>query len=69
MNWEIVEENWQDYAGNIKTRWNKLTEDHLALIDGKRVKLAGKIQEAYGFTDNEVEQELKFFERTIDQIL
>jgi uncharacterized protein YjbJ (UPF0337 family) len=62
MNWDIVEGNWKQFKGKIRVRWGKLTDDQLELIAGKRVELAGKIQEAYGLTNEEVEHQIKLFE-------
>ncbi|MBS1156927.1 MAG: hypothetical protein H6R07_2851 [Proteobacteria bacterium] len=62
MNWNIIEGNWKQYKGMIKARWGKLTDDHLDVIAGKRDQLAGKIQETYGLTQEEVEEEIKSFE-------
>jgi uncharacterized protein YjbJ (UPF0337 family) len=62
MNWDIVAGNWKQHSGKIKAQWGKLTDDHLNVIAGKRVELAGKIQEAYGLTKEEVEQQIKDFE-------
>jgi uncharacterized protein YjbJ (UPF0337 family) len=63
MNWEIVEGNWKQFKGRIRVRWGKLTDDQLDLIAGKRIELAGKIQEAYGVTKDEVEEQIKLFEK------
>jgi uncharacterized protein YjbJ (UPF0337 family) len=62
MNWDIVEGNWKQFKGRIRVRWGKLTDDHLDLIAGKRTVLAGKIQELYGLTIEEAENQLKIFE-------
>ncbi len=62
MNWNIVEGNWKQYKGMIKARWGKLTDDHLDVISGKRDELVGKVQEAYGLTQEEVEEDIKNFE-------
>ncbi|MEQ1592545.1 MAG: CsbD family protein [Thiobacillaceae bacterium] len=62
MNWDTVAGNWKQYSGKVKAQWGKLTDDHLDVIAGKRVELAGKIQEAYGLTKEEVEQQIKDFE-------
>jgi uncharacterized protein YjbJ (UPF0337 family) len=64
MNWDIVEGNWKQVKGKVKARWGKLTDDHLDVIAGKRVELAGKIQEAYGVTKDEAEQQIKRFEES-----
>lgn len=62
MNWNIVEGNWKQFKGEVKAQWGKLTDDHLDVIAGKRSKLAGTIQEAYGITQDEAEQQIKHFE-------
>jgi len=62
MNWDIVEGNWKQFKGKVKGQWGKLTDDQLDVIAGKRTELAGKIQESYGLTKEEAEQEIKRFE-------
>lgn len=62
MNWNIVEGNWKQFKGRVTARWGKLTDDHLDVIAGKRDVLAGKIQETYGITRDEVEEQIKIFE-------
>ncbi len=63
MNWDIAEGNWKQFKGKVKAQWGNLTDDQLDVIAGKRVELAGKIQEAYGITTEEVEQQIKDFEK------
>lgn len=62
MNWNIVEGNWKQFKGKVKTQWGKLTDDQIDVIAGKRVELAGKIQEAYGITKDEADKQIKSFE-------
>jgi uncharacterized protein YjbJ (UPF0337 family) len=62
MDWNIVEGNWKQFKGKVKAQWGKLTDDHLDVIAGKRDQLAGKIQETYGITKDETEQQIKRFE-------
>ncbi|MGZ3237953.1 MAG: CsbD family protein [Burkholderiaceae bacterium] len=62
MNWNVVEGNWKQYVGSVKTQWGKLTDDHIATIAGRREHLAGKIQEAYGVGIDEAEKQIKAFE-------
>jgi len=62
MNWDIVEGNWKQFNGKVKAQWGKLTDDQLDVISGKRIELAGKIQEAYGITKDEAEKQIKDFE-------
>ncbi len=63
MNLDIVKGNWKQVKGKVKAQWGKLTDDQLDVIDGKRVELAGKIQEAYGVSKDEAEEQIKAFEK------
>lgn len=63
MNRDIFEGKWNQMKGEVQKQWGKLTNDDLDQINGNRTKLAGKIQEAYGKTVDEVEQELKDWEK------
>lgn len=63
MNLDIVKGNWKQIKGKVKAQWGKLTDDQLDMIDGRRAELAGKIQEAYGLSKEEAEQQIKNFER------
>lgn len=58
MNWDRIEGDWKQLKGNIKVRWGKLTDDQLDVIAGKRDIFAGKIQELYGISKEEVEKQL-----------
>jgi uncharacterized protein YjbJ (UPF0337 family) len=62
MNWDIAEGSWKQFKGKVKARWGNLTDDHLDVIAGKRVQLAAAIQEAYGITKDEAEQQIRRFE-------
>lgn len=62
MNWNVVEGNWKQYVGSVKTQWGKLTDDHMTAIAGKRENLSGQIQEAYGVGIDEAEKQIKAFE-------
>jgi len=62
MNWDIAEGNWKQFKGKVKAQWGKLTDDQLDVIAGKRIELAGKIQEAYGISKDEAERQIKQFE-------
>ena len=67
MNWDIAEGNWMQLKGKVKAQWGKLTDDHLDVIAGKRDLLVGKVQEAYGVTKDEAEQQIKQFESLDDK--
>jgi len=48
MNWDIAKGNWTLLKGNMKLQWGRLTHDHLRKIAGRRDRLTGKMQKAYG---------------------
>jgi uncharacterized protein YjbJ (UPF0337 family) len=62
MNWDVIEGNWKQFKGHVKEKWGKLTDDNLDTIAGKRDQLAGKVQETYGLTKDQAEQQVKAFE-------
>jgi uncharacterized protein YjbJ (UPF0337 family) len=48
MNWTQIEGRWDQWAGQAKSQWGKLTDDDLKNIAGKRQQLVGQLQERYG---------------------
>ncbi|HRQ63797.1 MAG TPA: CsbD family protein [Xanthomonadaceae bacterium] len=63
MNWDIAQGNWKQFKGKVRTQWGKLTDDQLDVIAGRRIELAGRIQEAYGLTQEEAEKQIAEFEK------
>ena len=63
MDWDRIEGNWKQFTGTAIEKWGKLTDDHLDTIAGKRDQLAGKIQESYGITKEEAEEQISEWER------
>lgn len=59
MNKDIFEGKWEQLKGTIQKQWGKLTDDDLDVIKGDSKLLAGKLQEKYGMTKDEVEKALK----------
>jgi uncharacterized protein YjbJ (UPF0337 family) len=58
MNWDRIEGNWKQWKGKAKQQWGKLTDAQLDVIAGKRDRLFGKIQEAYGTSVEETEKQI-----------
>jgi len=67
MNWDQIEGNWKQFKGRVKEKWAKFTDDDLDKIEGRRDRLAGKLQEKYGIAKEEAEKQLKEFEEKISQ--
>ena len=58
MNWEQVKGKWKQMKGSVKKRWGKLTDDDLEFIAGKRDELVGRIQERYGISKEEAQDQI-----------
>jgi len=64
MNQNVLEGKWKQLRGNIREKWGELTNDDLDQIAGKRDKLAGILQERYGYTQMEAERQIDEFLET-----
>lgn len=63
MNQDVLSGIWKQVKGQVKQTWGELTDDDLTEIDGRRDKLAGKLQEKYGYSKMEAESEIDSFLR------
>jgi uncharacterized protein YjbJ (UPF0337 family) len=61
MNWDRIEGNWKQFAGKVKEKWGKLTDDDLTAIGGKKDQLVGRIQERYGIEKDKAARDLDEF--------
>jgi uncharacterized protein YjbJ (UPF0337 family) len=59
MNKDIFEGKWKQMRGQAKVWWGKLTDDDLDKVEGKYDKLIGLLQEKYGYTQQQAEEEYK----------
>ena len=65
MNTDIFEGKWKQIKGQVKVRWGKLTDDDLDVVEGHSTYLAGKLQERYGLTREQAEEEIADFNRKL----
>jgi uncharacterized protein YjbJ (UPF0337 family) len=65
MNWNQLEGRWEQFAGQVKSQWGKLTDDDLKNIAGKRQQLVGKLQERYGVLKEDLEKQVNDWLGTI----
>jgi uncharacterized protein YjbJ (UPF0337 family) len=68
MNWDRIEGDWKQIKSRVKQQWNKLTDDHLDGIAGKRAHLVGKIGESYRIGETEAERQVKDWEESNQDI-
>src|SRR5262245_11971667 len=60
--WEKIKGNWNVAKGHIKEQWGKLTDDDLTAIEGRRDILVGRIQRAYGVTEEQASKQVSDWE-------
>jgi len=46
--WDEIAGRWTRFSRDVKKKWDRLTDDEVMQINGRREILAGKIQEKYG---------------------
>ena len=61
MNTDILQGQWKQLKGKLHQKWGELTDDELDRIAGKREELIGLVQEKYGRSREEVEEEVNDF--------
>ena len=63
MSWDIDAEAWKLVGVKIKSRWGKINNAGLALVDSKREILVSQVQELYAVTAEEAENQVLSFEK------
>ena len=66
MNSDQFEGKWKQLKGQVKQRWGKLTDDDITALKGKKNELIGRIQERYGISKEQAEQETEEWARQSD---
>jgi uncharacterized protein YjbJ (UPF0337 family) len=61
MNWDVFQGKWDQFAGQLKSKWGKLTDDDWTVVRGKKEALVGKLQERYGYKKDEAEKHVDDF--------
>lgn len=66
MDWDVINGKWSELKGRARTQWNKLTDDDLGQIAGKKDELLGALQRRYGY---EKEEAMKHIETWADSLI
>jgi uncharacterized protein YjbJ (UPF0337 family) len=61
MNWDQIKGDWKQLSRKLKEKWGKLTDDDLIRVDGKRLQMAGVLQQRYGYDKERADKELDSF--------
>jgi uncharacterized protein YjbJ (UPF0337 family) len=59
MNSDTLKGQWTQLKGQMRKQWGKLTDDEVDQIQGNAEILVGKLQERYGYSREQAEQELE----------
>lgn len=60
-NWDVIKGKWNQFKGDARIQWGKLTDDDWDQVAGEKDKLVGKLQERYGWSREEAEQKADNF--------
>ena len=59
MNGDVFEGKWKQVRGEAKVWWGKLTDDDLDKVAGRFEMFIGLLQEKYGYSRAQAEQEIE----------
>jgi uncharacterized protein YjbJ (UPF0337 family) len=63
VNTDVLKGKWQQLKGEARIQWGRLTDDDMDQIQGNAEKLAGKLQERYGYAKEQAQREVDEFLR------
>jgi uncharacterized protein YjbJ (UPF0337 family) len=66
MNKEILKGKWLHTRRDVRSWWGKMTDDDVDQIQGDLDKFLRKLQERYGYSHEQAENELNVFLRLPD---
>jgi uncharacterized protein YjbJ (UPF0337 family) len=61
MNKDIFDGKWEQVKGLVQKKWGKLTDDDFDVVNGNFKILSGKIQERYGISKEDADEEVEDF--------
>jgi len=63
MNKDILAGKWKQVKGKVRDWWGDVTDDDVAQINGKFETFVGVLQERYGYSREQAEEEIDRFMR------
>lgn len=58
MDWTGIEADWTRFRHAAKRRWDRLGEQQLRAIGGRRHLLVARVSDAYGISQSESEEQV-----------
>jgi uncharacterized protein YjbJ (UPF0337 family) len=65
MAWDEIRSSWPELRDAVRIQWSALTDKDFETIAGQRDRLVGALHIRYDIDRDEVEAEIKFFERAV----
>jgi uncharacterized protein YjbJ (UPF0337 family) len=59
MNQDVFAGKWKQLKGRAREWWGQLTDDEIEQVQGNAERLAGLLQERYGYSREEAEREIE----------
>jgi uncharacterized protein YjbJ (UPF0337 family) len=65
MTWGQIKSSWPQLRDAVRIQWSALTDNDFETIAGERDRLVGALHCRYEIDRDEVEAEIRFFERAV----
>lgn len=65
INWHQLESNWNHFTDKVNEKWDKITKAEVINIAGRREQLALLLQQHYGISKEQAEQDADEFAKTL----
>ena len=65
MAWDEIKSSWPQLRDAVRIQWSALTDKDFETIAGERDRLVGALHCRYDIDRDEVEAEIRFFERAV----
>lgn len=58
MNWNTIQNGWNEYEGDAKLQWSKLSPEQIKSTQGQRDHLSARLQQVYAVSPEEAERQI-----------
>ena len=65
LDWGAIQADWNQFKAQAKRRWDRIGEQQLHAIGGRRALLAARVKEAYGLSNEDTERQLSDWQSSL----
>jgi uncharacterized protein YjbJ (UPF0337 family) len=69
MNWDRIEGNWKQTKGTLQECWGRMTNNYVAMIDGRRTKQLGEIQTSYAIASDQAKRQIRAWKKGNNRLM